>query len=240
MQDMQYEAVEGCAAHAAAEERGAFIARTYAHLAGAIMAFVALVFGLMISPFTEVVATVLQFPYSWLGVMLGFVGVSYIADSWARSGASPAMQYAGLGLYVVAEAVIFVPLVMVTIAIGGDVASGVATLMQAAVITGVTFAGLTGFVFFTRKDFSFMRGILATVGCTAFGMVLCSVLFGFTLGTLFSAAMVVFAGGCILYKTSAILHHYRTDQHVSAALSLFASVALMFWYVIRILNAMRR
>ena len=51
-------------------------------------------------------------------------------------------------------------------------------------------------------------------------------------------AMVVLASGYILYDTSNILHHYRTNQHVAAALALFASVALLFWYVIRILIAL--
>jgi len=31
-----------------------------------------------------------------------------------------------------------------------------------------------------------------------------------------------------------VLHHYRTDQHVAAALALFAAVALMFWFIVRI------
>ncbi|MEM7034525.1 MAG: permease, partial [Chloroflexota bacterium] len=35
--------------------------------------------------------------------------------------------------------------------------------------------------------------------------------------------------------TSNVLHHYRPDQHVAAALSLFASVALLLWYVIQFL-----
>lgn len=46
--------------------------------------------------------------------------------------------------------------------------------------------------------------------------------------------MVALACGFIIYDTSNIIHHYGTDQHVSAALQLFASVALLFWYVLRI------
>ena len=51
-------------------------------------------------------------------------------------------------------------------------------------------------------------------------------------------AMIGFACGYILYDTSNILHHYRTDQHVAASLALFASVALLFWYVLRLLMAL--
>jgi len=63
------------------------------------------------------------------------------------------------------------------------------------------------------------------------------VLFGFHLGTWFSVAMVGFAGAAILYDTSNVLHHYPEDRYVAASLELFASVALMFWYVLRLFMA---
>jgi FtsH-binding integral membrane protein len=66
-----------------------------------------------------------------------------------------------------------------------------------------------------------------------------SILIGFNLGLIFSGAMVVFAAGAILYQTSNVARYYRTDQYVAAALALFASVALLFWYVLRIFLAFR-
>jgi hypothetical protein len=36
------------------------------------------------------------------------------------------------------------------------------------------------------------------------------------------------------------LHHYHPDQHVAASLALFAVIALMFWYVLRILMRLNR
>ena len=59
-------------------------------------------------------------------------------------------------------------------------------------------------------------------------------IFGFQLGTWFSVAMVGFAGAAILYDTSNVLHHHPEDRYVGAACQLFASVALMFWYILRI------
>ena len=50
----------------------------------------------------------------------------------------------------------------------------------------------------------------------------------------FSVAMVGLAGAAILYDTSNVLHHYPEDRYVAASLQLFASVAMMFWYVLRI------
>ena len=58
------------------------------------------------------------------------------------------------------------------------------------------------------------------------------------LGTLFASLMVLLAAGSILYETSNIVHHYRTDQHVAAALGLFASVAMMFYYILYLLLAL--
>ncbi|MCZ7683750.1 MAG: Bax inhibitor-1 family protein [Sandaracinaceae bacterium] len=112
-------------------------------------------------------------------------------------------------------------------------------LPTSALVTLVVFGGLTGIVFLTRKDFSFLKGILGVAMLGAFATIICSMIFGFSLGVIFSGAMVVLAGGYILYNTSNVLHHYRTDQHVGAALELFASIALLFWYVLRIFMSRR-
>jgi hypothetical protein len=95
-------------------------------------------------------------------------------------------------------------------------------------------------VFITRKDFSFMRSALLFAGFAATGLVLLSLLFGFTLGLGFSYAMIALACGYILYDTSNVMRHYRTNQHVGAALALFAAVMLLFWYVLRVLLSRRR
>ena len=62
---------------------------------------------------------------------------------------------------------------------------------------------------------------------------------GMHLGTWFIGGMVVLMCGFILYDTSNVLHHFRTDQHVAASLELFASLATLFWYVIQLLIALR-
>ena len=51
--------------------------------------------------------------YSWFIVLAAFMGVSWLAEKWAHSEASPQMQYAGLALFVVAEAIIFLPLLYI-------------------------------------------------------------------------------------------------------------------------------
>ena len=112
-------------------------------------------------------------------------------------------------------------------------------IATAGIATLGLFAVLTTIVFVTRKDFSFMRSILWFGGFAAMGLIVCAILFNFSLGPIFTYAMIAFACGHILYDTSNVLHHYRVGQHVAASLSLFASVALLFWYVLRIVMASR-
>jgi hypothetical protein len=89
-------------------------------------------------------------------------------------------------------------------------------------------------VFVTRKDFSFLRKTLFVGGIAAMGLIVVAILTGFSLGPIFTYAMIALACGYILYHTSNVLHHYRIGQHVAAALALFASVALLFWYIIQL------
>ena len=71
-------------------------------------------------------------------------------------------------------------------------------------------------------------------------MILASFFLPISLGLWFSGAMIVFASGSILYNTSNLLHRYQPGQHVAASLALFASVALLFWYVLRFLMSFSR
>jgi FtsH-binding integral membrane protein len=81
---------------------------------------------------------------------------------------------------------------------------------------------------------------LTVAGMLALGLIAASILIGFDLGVLFSVAMIGLAAGYVLYYTSNVLNHYRTDQHVAASLALFATIALMFWYILRLLLQLKR
>lgn len=210
-------------------DRAEFIRRTYTHMAIAVLVFIILESILLNWSGAKSLVIKMVDGYNWLIVLGAFMFVSWIADKWARSSTSREMQYLGLGLYVVAEAVIFLPLLYVAKNFAGESVIGTAGL-----VTIGLFAGLSFVVFSTRKDFSFLRNILGVGGFAALGVIAASIVFGFTLGLLFSAIMVGFAAGAILYTTSNIIHHYRTDQYVAASLSLFSSVMLLFWYILRI------
>jgi len=209
------------------DTRAAFIGRTYVHLFGAIVVFVLIEAWLFSSGLAETIAGSML-GVNWLWVLGGFVVVSWLASRAAFTARSPAAQYAALGAFVVAEALIFVPMLY----IANRVAPG--AIQSAATITLIGFAGLTAVAFISRKDFSFLGSLLKWGGILALVAIVGGVIFGFNLGTWFSVAMVGLAGGAILYDTSNILRNFPEDRHVGAALQLFASVALMFWYILRI------
>lgn len=222
------------AANALPEERARFIRKTYLHLAAAILAFVALEVFLFASGAAYQLMSVLRLggSMSWLLVLGAFMGVSWLAGSWANSQTSKPMQYVGLALYVVAEAVIFIPMLFLASNFGGgDV------IVKAGIVTIGLFLGITSVVFLTRTDFSFLGPIIAIGGFVALGFIVASILFGFSLGSLFAFVMVAFAGTAILYETSNVMHRYHPTQHVAASLTLFASIALLFWYILSIFSS---
>ncbi|MDH3266174.1 MAG: Bax inhibitor-1 family protein [Gammaproteobacteria bacterium] len=141
---------------------------------------------------------------------------------------STAAQYAAFAFFIFLESILFVPLLYVAASMQPGV------IDSAAGVTIIGCGGLIATAMITRKDFSFLRGMLVWVGLLAMGGIVSSILFGFQLGTWFSVAMIGFAGAAVLYDTSNILHHYPKDRYVAASMALFASIALMFWYVLRL------
>ena len=221
---------------AAQSERVAFIRRTYLHVGGAIVAFAILLAALLNFVPPETMKQIFfASRWSWLLVLGGFMAITWLAQSMAHSQASVGAQYVGLGLYVVAQALIFWPLIWLVTTLPNM--TGV--LPQAIVLTLALAAGLTMSVFITKADFSWMRSALCVGGWVALGLILVSIFFNFSLGVFFIIGMIALMCGFILYETSNVLHHYNTNQHVAASLAIFASLATLFWYVIRLLMSMR-
>lgn len=215
------------------DARATFISRTYTHLFIAILAFVGVVAGLLQ---TSIPVKMLEFlgggSYRWLLFLGGFMVVGMLASKTAFKAKSKGAQYLALLGYVVAEAFLFLPLLYVA----HNFTNG-GVIQSAALVTLLGFGGLTAVVMVTRKDFSFLRGIVMYGGIVALLVIVGGVAFGLNLGTWFSIAMVALAGASILWETSNVLHHYPEDKYVAASLSLFASIALLFWYVLQLFLA---
>jgi FtsH-binding integral membrane protein len=156
--------------------------------------------------------------------MLCSWGASHVAHRVQSTQA----QYAAFGAFVVVESLIFAPLLYVANA----TAPGM--IDSAAGVTLLGSAGLIATAMITRKDFSFLRGLLVWGFILALVAIIASFIFGWQLGTWFSVIMIGFAGAAVLYDTSNIMHHYPEDKYVAASMALFASIALMFWYILRL------
>lgn len=214
-----------------AVERAAFYKQTYMHLVFGLGIFILLEAVLLNTPW--VVDFMLQFvngKLNWLFLLGGFMAATWVAQSIAYQSLNPMIQYAGYLIYILAQALIFVPMLYIAMNMEG----GNDIILQAVIVTGGLFLGLTAVVFLTSVNFSFLK-IGLTVGFfIALGLIIAGSIFGFNLGLWFSAAMVLLAMGSILYSTYNIKNEFNTAQAIPAALSLFASVMLLFWYILQI------
>ncbi|MDO4763370.1 MAG: Bax inhibitor-1 family protein [Flavobacteriaceae bacterium] len=213
------------------EQKASFYRKTYLHVALAILAFIFVETALLMFVPARYIAMMFSGQYTWLLIIGGFWLASILANKWTMS-QSRAVQYAGLGFYVLLEAVIFLPMIYIAMSMAD---AGTEMLLQAGLITLMLFVGLTGVALTSNRDFSFLRGIVIIGGFIAIGLIIAGMLFGFNLGLWFSVGMVLLAAASILYQTSELKNIFTTEQYVGASLQLFSSIMLLFWYVLRIL-----
>lgn len=211
------------------EARAGFIRRTYGHVAASLVLLAVIEWQLLGLGFGPIALKFLGGGMMNMLLYMGlFIGASYIANNWAHSNKSREMQYAGLGLFVLAEAVILLPAMYMAQTVAPN------AILDAAVTTAALVTGLTYVCFTTRKDFSFLGPIVAIGAFIAIGLIIAGVIFGFDLGIGFSFVIVGLAAASVLYNTSNIMREYGEHQHVAAALALFASIALMFRFLLHI------
>jgi FtsH-binding integral membrane protein len=211
---------------ASVEDRSDFIWKCYAHVVGGILAFAAVLAYLITSGIAVQIAPAML--NNWLLTMGAFILVGWGASHLAHRLESKPAQYGAYAMLVVAEALIFSPMILMAYAMDPSI------IDSAAGVTVLGCVGLIATAMITRKDFSFLRGMLVWGFMLALGGIVASLIFGFQLGTWFSVGMIGFAGAAVLYDTSNIMHHYPQDRYVAASMALFASIALMFWYVLRL------
>ncbi|TXE09013.1 permease [Gelidibacter salicanalis] len=217
--------------HTSDAERVAFYKKTYAHVAVGVLVFIIFEYLLLQSETVVNFALSMTEGYKWLIMLGGFMFITSYAERMTMKSTDKNKQYLAFGLYILAQAFIFVPLIYIA-AFYMD--SGPEILNQAAIVTLALFTGLSAVVFVTKKDFSFLRTGLTVGFFIALGLIVAGILFGFNLGLWFSVGMCLLAGGSILYQTSNLVNKYSTDDYIPAALGLFASLMLLFWYVLQI------
>lgn len=217
-------------AHKTEVERAAFYRKTYAHVAGGVLLFLFFeYFFLQSRTITDFALSMTQ-GYRWLIMLGGFMLVTNYAESTALKTTNKNLQYIAYAGYVFAEAFIFIPLIYIAIA----KTNSFELIQQAGIVTLTLFTGLSAVVLITKKDFSFLKAALTIGFFIAIGLIVAGTLFGFNLGLWFSVGMCVLAGGSILYQTSNLVHKFGTEDYIPAALGLFASLMLLFWYILQI------
>ncbi len=215
------------AAQVSVEERMSFVRKVYALFFAATL-FAVGGAGLGLS-FRPLLVFAFEHPFIMLIIMLGGV-----------MGAQAVRHVPGLNLvalfgFTTLTGVMISPLLYVLSQ------TNPGSILQAGVLTVGIFGGLTAYVFVSKKDFSFMRGML-TVGLVV--VVLAAILnffvgsgaFGFAV----SAAALILFSGFVLYDTSNIIRRYPTNEYVQGALSLYLDAFNIFLSLLNILNAGRR
>ncbi len=220
----------------AAEERAGFMRRVYAHLIAALAAFVGIEALFQTTLNQEAILGLFAGGrFSWLIVMLVYMGMTFLARTLAYHETSRGMQYAGLALGVVVEACIFMPIIFVA----RNMDPSGTLLVNAGLMTSILFAGLVATVIMTGKDFSFLKTVVIVGSIVALGACLLAVIMGINLGFWFAVAMVALMAAVILYQTSQIYRDYPAQMYVPAAFLLFTSFTTLLWYILRILMSRR-
>lgn len=114
--------------------------------------------------------------------------------------------------------------------------NGSQIVMTALGGTGIIFMGLSAYALISRKDFSFMGGMLMTGILVAFIASLVSVFFpmpGLQLAV--SCMFIVLMSGMILFETSNIVHGGETN-YITATVSLYVSIYNLFLSLLQLLG----
>jgi uncharacterized protein len=211
-----------------------FLLKTYLHLflgLGLFAVFSGLFYALGLG---YLMLNLFSVPFMSFVVFGLFIGASTIAQNLAFTKSNKVIQYLGLAVYALVEAVFFAPLILIVSAVPQ-------VLLLAIAVGSILFLALSLVALFSGKDFSFLRSILTYTSIVVFGLILVSFVFPALIsGIWFSGFMILLTGGYILYDTNKILREFEEDQYIGAAVMLLASFLLLLWYVIRFLLSLSK
>lgn len=216
---------------ASAQTRMDFIRKTYVlFMAGIVTAVVAGAITVSSRPLFEAALAILKMPLLGLVLLLGSV---WIASALART---EGLNYVALFGFTAFTGFWITPLLaMYELSMPG-------ILMQAAVLTLLTFGALTTYVFVTKKDFSFLGGMLFVGLITLIGGLLLNYFFfkSANISYWMSWGILLIFSGYVLFDTSRIINRYDEKSYCSAAIALFLDFFNMFLAILSILSGGRR
>ncbi len=214
------------AARASVEERMGFIRKVYAlFFAATLFAIGGVWLGLSFEP-------LLQFAYEHPFIMF-FIMIGGVLGAQAVRHV-PGLNLAALFGFTTLTGVVISPLIHFVLA------SNPGSILAAGVLTVGIFGGLTAYVFVSKKDFSFMRGMLMTGLIVVILAGVVNIFLGASaLGFAVAAATLLLFSGFVLYDTSNIIRRYPTNEYVAGALDLYLDAFNIFLALLRILNSSR-
>jgi FtsH-binding integral membrane protein len=111
---------------------------------------------------------------------------------------------------------------------------------EAGWLTIAVFGGLTGYVFTSKRDFSFLGGFLfvALIALIVAGFVMFFIHAAW-MSMLYSIAGVVIFSGFVLYDTSMIMQRLGPEDAVIGAVTLYLDFINLFMFILRLLSSRR-
>jgi modulator of FtsH protease len=218
---------ERTAAQASLADRLGFIRKVYAlFFIATLFAVGGVALGFMFPPLMIAMA---QHPWIVLLLMLGgVIGAQAVRHV-------PGINLLALFGFTTLTGVIISPILFIISQVNP------ASIVQAGVLTVGIFGGLTAYVFISRRDFSFLRGMVVTGLIVVILAGLLNIFIGSSaLGFAVAAATLLLFSGFVLYDTSNIIRRYPTNEYVAGALSLYLDAFNIFLALLRLLNAGRR
>ncbi|MFU8841758.1 MAG: Bax inhibitor-1 family protein [Nitriliruptoraceae bacterium] len=217
-------------AQAPPEARTAYMTRVYVRLLAGLAGFI---LGSMALFVTGLAYSIAAFVLSvnWLLILGGFMLVSWMSTSLLARAETVGAQYGAYAAIVAANVLLFATPLVIAQQFAPE-----GTITLAAQLSVVAFAALSVISIRTAKDFSFLRGFLLFGGVLALLAIVGATLFGAGLGAWFAVAMIGYAGAAILYDTQKVYRSYPLGTETAAAVRLFSSLTLLFWYVLQLLS----
>lgn len=186
---------------------------------------------LLFSALTASISMALNLPHP--GVLITLVGFFALLFATAK------FRNSSLGLAFVFALTGFMGYTLGPILSGYlSMANGSQIVMNAFMITGVMFLGLSAYALTSKKDFSFMAAFLAVGIIVGFLAGLAALFFEMpTLSLAVSAIFVLLMAGLILYETSNIIHGGETN-YIMATVTLYVSIFNLFTSLLHLLGFM--
>ena len=185
---------------------------------------------LLFSAVIAALSMVNQWPHPGLIITLvGYFGLLFLARRFRNSALGIVFVFALTGFMGLTLGPI-ISFYLTALPNGGQI------VMTAMGGTGMIFVGLSAYALTTRKDFSFLGGMLFAGILVAFLAGLGGIIFSIpALSMAVSAMFILLMSGLILYQTSQIIHGGETN-YIMATVTLYVAIYNLFLSLLHLLG----